>query len=249
MKYLGESFDIHTGGVDNIFPHHENEIAQSEAATGKPFVRYWLHCQHLIVEGEKMSKSKGNFFLLRDLLAEGVDPMAIRYLLLSVHYRQVLNFTRAGLDAATASLRRLKDFLLAVNTAAYREQTSGRVSALVDRARAQFIEALDADLNSSAALAAVFELVRDANIAIREEGLARGEAEKIGAFMADFHSVFGVLAAEQAITDEDVLRLIEERRQARLRRDWKQADEIRQTLLQKGIILEDTPTGTRHKRV
>jgi cysteinyl-tRNA synthetase len=166
MKYLGESFDIHSGGVDLIFPHHENEIAQSEAATGKPFVRYWLHAEHLIVNGEKMSKSLGNFYTLRDLIGQGYRPSAIRYLLAAVPYRRHLNFTFEGLHQAEQSIERLRNFRLRLTQEKF---PAGQNTALEDRARAAcqaFEEAMDDNLNTAEALGAVFAMVRDANTAI-----------------------------------------------------------------------------------
>jgi cysteinyl-tRNA synthetase len=166
MKYLGETFDIHSGGVDLIFPHHENEIAQSEAATGKPFVRYWLHAEHLIVNGEKMSKSLGNFYTLRDLIGQGYKPSAIRYLLAAVPYRRHLNFTFEGLHQAEQSIERLRNFRLRLTQEKF---PAGQNTALEDRARAAcraFEEAMDDNLNTAEALGAVFAMVRDANTAI-----------------------------------------------------------------------------------
>ncbi len=249
MKYLGETFDIHTGGVDNIFPHHENEIAQSEATTGHPFVRYWLHSQHLIVEGEKMAKSKGNFFTVRDLISQGTDPMALRYLLLSTHYRQMLNFTRSGLDGAASALRRLADFLHVLRNTTYVDKSDGTMAAVIRDAKTRFLAGLESDLNTSMALSAAYDLVRHANIVMSGAGVTRDEAAAISDFLGDFNKVFAVLTPPKAIEDEDVLRLIEDRRQARGRREWKRSDEIRELLLRKGIVLEDAPAGTRFKRM
>src|SRR5262245_43912626 len=161
MKYLGESFDIHTGAVDNIFPHHENEIAQSEAATGKTFVRHWMHCEHLIVDGEKMSKSKGNFYTLRDLLGRGLDPRAVRYFLLTAHYRKQLNFTLEGVAQASAAIARLDDFADRLHREP--EGRPGGLSATLERSRRRFEAALDDDLNTAEALGVTFDLLRDAN--------------------------------------------------------------------------------------
>src|SRR5215475_71842 len=168
MKYLGETLDIHCGGVDNIFPHHENEIAQSEAATGQPFVRFWVHGEHLLVEGEKMAKSKGNFFTLRDLLQKGYDPLAIRYLLVSVRYRKQLNFTLDGLRDAKNALDRIKEFLFRLQTAKLTPGNDPKLSAALETASQEFEAALDDDLNTSGALAAIFIFIGDANIAMAE---------------------------------------------------------------------------------
>ena len=166
MKYLGETLDIHTGGIDLSFPHHENEIAQSEAITGKPFVKFWLHAEHLIVEGQKMSKSLGNFFTLRDLLDKGYSPEAIRYLLTSVPYRKKLNFTFDGLQAAKTAIERLRNFQLRLNTDKFAEGRSEAVVQRSNQARTDFETSLDDDLNTAEALAAIFEYIRDVNSAM-----------------------------------------------------------------------------------
>src|SRR2546422_7785532 len=173
MKHLGETLDIHCGGVDNIFPHHENEIAQSEAVTGRPFVRFWIHGEHLLVEGEKMAKSKGNFFTLRDLLDRGFEPLAIRYLLVSVRYRKQLNFTFDGLKEARAALDRIKEFVFRLNSAKLKPGSNAKAAAAISTARQQFEAALDDDLNTSGALGALFVLIGDCNI-----GLAAGEIQE-----------------------------------------------------------------------
>lgn len=247
MKYLGEHFDIHMGGVDNIFPHHENEIAQSEAATGKPFVNYWLHCEHLLVENRKMSKSLGNFYTLRDLLEQGHDPKAIRYLLLSTHYRQRLNFTFEGLEAAKGAIRRLSNFvdnLKAVGDG----QDNPKVGDLVSQARFWFQEAMDDDLNISRALAAIFDFVKDMNKLLSERAVSKGDAWQAERAMADFDKVLGVLEREEEPIDDEIVRMVEERDKARKEKNWKVADGIRSRLREMGIVLEDTPNGTRWKR-
>lgn len=247
MKYLGEHFDIHTGGVDNIFPHHENEIAQSEAATGKPFVNYWLHCEHLVVENRKMSKSLGNFYTLRDLLEMGHDPKAIRYLLLSTHYRQRLNFTFEGLEAARGAIRRLSDFVHNLR-GVKGGQDNPEVEQLICQVQAGFKEAMDDDLNISSALAAIFDFVRDVNKLLSERALSWVDAQRIYRVMMDFDMVLGVLEEGEGEIDEEILQLIEQRDRARRERNWKVADEIRERIRSMGIILEDTPEGTRWKR-
>ena len=256
MRYLGESFDIHCGGVDNIFPHHENEIAQSESATGKPFVGTWLHSEHLIVEGQKMSKSLGNFFTLKDLLEKGQDPRAIRYLLVSVHYRQKLNFTFAALEAAGSALRRLDEHRFRLESA--RETGEPRQAAIeaAERLEEDFASALADDLNLSAALAALFGFVKDTNILLEESGLGEGDRERLLAALDRVDGVLGVLDPEtwrtavegEGPTDEEIEALISERRAARESRDFARADEIRDRLADQGIVLEDTADGTRWKR-
>ena len=258
MKYLGPSFDIHTGGVDNIFPHHENEIAQSEAATGVPFVRYWLHCAHLIVEGEKMSKSKGNFYTLRDLLGRGLDPRAIRYFLLTSHYRKPLNFTVEGVGQAAQALARLDDFadrldraLAAAGGAAPPLPPSGAGGAAEQVAllHRRFEEALDEDLNTAEALAALFDGVR-----LTHAALDRGEADAAALAAADrlvgsFRAVFGIGPRRDADLPEEAAELIRARQEARSRRDFAEADRIRKALLERGYALEDTPDGVRWKKI
>jgi cysteinyl-tRNA synthetase len=249
MKYLGRHFDIHTGGVDNIFPHHVNEIAQSEGATGETFVNYWLHSAHLIVEGQKMAKSLGNFFTLRDLLERGFAPQAIRYLLLSTHYRQQLNFTFDSLGAAAEALQRLHDFT--DNVAGSTMQTAApnpAVARAVETVQTRFEEALDDDLNISPALGAVFDFVREVNREMAGSKLAYEDGRIVLDTMDRFDSVLGVMRREEMILDARVEALISERRQARQSKNWARADEIREELANLGIVLEDGSEGTRWKR-
>jgi cysteinyl-tRNA synthetase len=248
MKYLGETFDIHCGGVDLVFPHHENEIAQSECATGKPFVRYWIHPEFLIVEGEKMSKSLGNYFTLKDLVSQGHSPETIRYLLLSVHYRKQLNFTQDGLRQAQASIQRLEDFILRAKEIAKSEEPSAAFQAEVQAARERFIEAMDADLNTSAALAVIFDFVRLAYQKDSQKALSGGDARIAIDFLKEIDGVFSILRAQPELLDEEIAQQIEARQAARRRRDFAEADRIRQWLLSKGIQLEDTRDGVRWKR-
>jgi len=246
MKYLGETFDIHCGGVDLIFPHHENEIAQSESATGKPFVRYWVHPEFLIVEGEKMSKSLGNYFTLRDLLAKGHSPESIRYLLLSVHYRKQLNFTNDGLRQAQASIQRLEDFALRAKEKAGPGEPSASFAEEVNAARQRFIEAMDDDLNTSAALAAVFDFVRATYQ--KQNALSGGDARLASEFIEEIDGVLNILRPQPELLDEEIAAQIEARQAARKRKDFAEADRIRQWLASKGIQLEDTRDGVRWKR-
>lgn len=247
MKYLGETFDIHCGGVDNIFPHHENEIAQSEAATGKPFVRYWLHCHHLIVEGEKMSKSKGNFYTLRDLLQRGVDPLALRFLLLSTHYRKTLNFTFEALEQATASLQRLRDFQIELETRTFPDGQTDEVSQIIASARHDFREGLSDDLNISIALSAVFTLVKKVNLLLQQGKIKSGDALALKGWLKEIDQVLGVLPPPPRSLPEEILEKIKLREKARKEKNYPLADRIRQELLEQGILLEDTREGTRWK--
>jgi cysteinyl-tRNA synthetase len=249
MKYLGETFDIHCGGVDLIFPHHENEIAQSECSTGKPFVRYWVHPEFLMVEGKKMSKSEGNFFTLRDLLAKGHSPESIRYLLLSVHYRKQLNFTNDGLHQAQSSIQRLEDFVAGMKAKASPEEAAGSFLQEVHAAREHFIDAMDNDLNTSAALAAIFDLVRAAYQRDSRNALSGGDSRAALELIQEFDGVLNILRARPELLDEEIPAQIEARQIARGRRNYAEADRIRQWLLSKGIQLEDTPNGVRWKRI
>ncbi len=252
-KYLGQPFDIHTGGVDLIFPHHENEIAQSEGTEGKKFVKYWMHCEHLIVDGKKMSKSLGNFYTLRDLLGKGYNPAAIRYLLLATHYRQQLNFTFEGLTAATNAIEGLIDFVRRLKEAktearAVAGKDSGKAEAAIKECSAAFEKAMDDDLNVSEALAAVFELVKQINRLLAENKLGKKEAETAIKAMERLDKVLGVLDYEDESLDKDSEELIRKREEARRRKDWKEADRIREALRKKGIILEDTAESTRWRK-
>ena len=242
MKYLGESFDIHTGGVDNIFPHHENEIAQSEAATGEPFVRYWMHAQHLQdAVGEKMSKRLKNFSTVRDLLAEGYAPRAIRYALLTgAHYRSPLAFSAELLKAADSSIKRLDEFAVRLGSVAEAEPTAD--------IRSRWDDALYDDLNLPAAVGHLFEFIKAFNPRL-ESGKATPE-ERAGAMAMLRHAnrILDVIEFPEAV-DAEVERLIAERQAARDRRDFARSDEIRQQLLGMGIQLDDTKDGTRWKRV
>ena len=246
MKYLGETIDIHTGGVDNLFPHHENEIAQSEAATGKKFVRYWLHNEHLIVEGRRMGKSLGNFYTLRDLLGKGYDPKAVRYLLMSTHYRQQVNFTFEGLEAAKNALDRLVNFVYGLRDADGRG-CGEKVRALMDDAQKGFEEAMDDDLNISVALAALFDFVRDVNRLMDEDMLSREEAEEVYKLIMKFDKVLGVIGKvkKEKKLPKEAEELIRKREKARKAEDWETADKIREQLRHIGVIIEDTPEGVK----
>jgi cysteinyl-tRNA synthetase len=262
MLYLGETLDIHSGGIDLVFPHHENEIAQSEAATGKQFVRYWLHAEHLLVEGEKMSKSLGNFYTLRDLFAKGHKPSTLRFLLASVPYRKQFNFTFDGLQQAASSVQRVRNLAVRLREGKF---PGGKETALSARARdaeGDFEAALADDLNTAQALAAVFDLVRDANIAMDKGEFQKGDAAPVQAFLTKFDRVFAVLrdddgeklralgfAGAAELTDAEVETQVAQRNEARKRRDFAAGDRIRKELADRGIILEDTKDGgVRWKR-
>ena len=251
MKYLGETLDIHTGGVDLTFPHHENEIAQSEAITGKQFARFWLHAEHLSIDAQKMSKSLGNFYTLRDLVGMGYAPEAIRYLLASVPYRKKLNFTFEGLKAAATSIERLRNYKLRLETAKFAEGTSEKLTERAQAGRKAFDEALDDDLNTAEALAAAFEYVRDTNTAMDNGEFLAGNVVGAREFLDWFDSIFDVLRPtekESELADHQIDALVSERTAAKKARDFARADQIRGDLASQGVILEDTKEGVRWKR-
>jgi cysteinyl-tRNA synthetase len=247
-KYLGETFDIHCGGVDNIFPHHENEIAQSEAYTGKKFVNYWLHCHHLVVDGEKMSKSKGNQFTLRDLREKGVEPPVLRFLLISTHYRKMLNFTFEALDQAKTSLARIKDFLFDLENRRLAEGENEEIQKEIEDSRQKFIAGLSDDLNISVALSGLFDLIKKVNVLLSQEKVFAGDREKLLSFILSLDQVLAVLPSQKEVgLSSEIRQKIEEREKARRQKNYKLADQIRQELLENGIVLEDTKEGVRWK--
>jgi len=252
MKYLGATLDIHCGGVDLIFPHHENEIAQSEAITGKPFARFWLHSEFLNIDSQKMAKSAGNFYTLRDLLAMGHTPEAVRYVLLSVPYRKKLNFTFDGLQAAATAIDRLRNFKLRLETEKFADGSNEQISARTQTALRQFEDSLDDDLNTAEALGAIFEYVRDVNTAMDSGEFRRGNVEAALDLLQRFDCIADVLRPtqkqESGLADDDVEALIAQRQQAKKARNFPRADEVRKQLQDAGIILEDTKEGTRWKR-
>jgi cysteinyl-tRNA synthetase len=252
IKYLGETLDIHAGGVDLIFPHHENEIAQSEALTGKPFARFWLHSEFLLVEGQKMSKSLGNYYTLRDILeTHGYQPEAVRYLLASVPYRKQLNFTFDGLKAAVTAIDRLRNFKLRLETDRYAEGLNEKIAARTAKACQAFYDGMNDDLNTAGALGAVFEYIRDANSAMDSGEFRAGNVGGALELLGLFDQVFDVLRptpAAEFLPDAEVESRIAERTAAKKARNFALADQIRDQLLQQGIILEDTKAGVRWKR-
>jgi cysteinyl-tRNA synthetase len=263
MKYLGETLDIHTGGIDLAFPHHENEIAQSEGATGKPFARYWLHAEHLLVEGEKMSKSLGNFFTLRDLYAKGYKPSALRFALASVPYRKQLNFTFDGLQSATSSVERLRNFADRLQQGKFPAGQQPGMAERIKKAEEEFDAGLSDDLNTARALAAMFDLLREVNIAIDKGEFRQGDVAAVQNFLATFDKVFAVLvdndaeklralgygSADAGPDDAEIQKLVDERNAAKKRRDFATADRIRKELTDRGILIEDAKDGSvRWKR-
>ena len=250
MKYLGKTFDIHTGGIDNMFPHHEDEIAQSEAANGCTFVRYWLHCAHLMVDGGKMSKSLGNFYTLRDVVQKGFTGREVRWILLGAHYRQPLNFTFQACHDARAALQRLDDSIVRIKEAEQRPDAGvEEARARAQRAEAEFREGLGDDLNISAAQAALFDLVRDANRRLDAGELGGKAASGMLDQLRQFDRVFATLDVD---VDEDVppgvMARARERQEARQAKDYGRADAIRDALAAEGWVIEDTASGPRIKR-
>jgi cysteinyl-tRNA synthetase len=276
-KYLGKNFDIHCGGIDNIFPHHENEIAQSEAANGVKFVNYWLHCHHLVVNGEKMAKSKGNVYRLDDILAKDYHPLDIRYLLISTHYRKMLNFTFEALDQARTARQRIGNFLAELKSASGKAGDEAAVEPLIEATRSGFVDGLEDDLNISEALAAVFTLIKNIYPLLIDGNLTKGASGRLIALFTEIDEVLGIKpcptvaasgkigASGELVETADVMpdrvpdaakRLeaevqakIEARQRARAEKDFGRADAIRKELLAAGIILEDTKDGVRWKRV
>lgn len=249
MKYLGETFDIHAGGIDLVFPHHENEIAQSEGATGKPFVRYWIHFEHLKVEGETMSKSKGNYYTFRDITAKGYSPSAVRYFLLSVPYNKQLNFTFDALTGAEKTVASLRDFRARLTEARLEPGSNEGLHDTALRALSEFEEGMDDDLNTSIALAAVHNLTREVNTALARKRAKEDNRREILDVINRIDSVLNVFGDNQReMLDSEVQQLIDERQEARRRRDFTRADEIRNELSTRNIVLEDTKDGVRWKR-
>jgi len=254
LRLLGDPpIDIHAGGIDLIFPHHENEIAQAEGATRETFSRFWFHVEHLFVENEKMSKSLGNVYTIDDILAKGQRASSLRYLLLSSHYRKQLNFTWAGLEQADASLRRIMDFLVRLD-GLQGDERHPEIDAIVTTAREAFKAALEDDLNTAAGLAAIFDVVRDLNAAMDAKQVSAADAAIVRETFERFDQVLGVITLRRAedekppVPVDEIEVLIAERKAAKARRDFAAADAIRDSLAGRGILLEDNPAGTRWKR-
>ena len=249
MKYLGETFDLHLGGIDLVFPHHENEVAQSEGATGKQFVRYWYHFEHLKVEGETMSKSKGNYFTFRDLSAKGYSAAAVRYFLLSVPFRKQLNFTFDALQGAEKTVESLCDFRARVEEAKTDLGRDDKLQTATVQALEHFESGMDDDLNTSVALAAIHELTRQVNTTLAKGQLLEDNKREILAAIERFDGVLNIFGRPQPeMLDGEIQQLIDERQEARHRRDFTRADEIRDDLATRGIVLEDTKDGVRWKK-
>src|SRR5579862_4889081 len=258
LNLLGETLDIHTGGIDLAFPHHENEIAQSEGATGKPFVRYWMHSEHLLVEGEKMSKSLGNFYTLRDLFKKGFKPSALRFALASVPYRKQLNFTFDGLQQAASSVDRLRNFAARLAQGKFPAGKQKGMAARIAEAAEEFDAGLSDDLNTARALAAAFDLLRETNIAIDKGDFRQDDVAAVQEFLANFDRVFAILedndaeklralgfsAADSGPSDTEIEKLVADRQAARQRRDFAASDRIRKELADRGILVEDSKDGS-----
>ncbi|HEV2225714.1 MAG TPA: cysteine--tRNA ligase [Nitrososphaerales archaeon] len=245
MKYLGESFDLHTGGMDLKFPHHENEIAQSEAATGKKFVNFWLHSEMLNIKGAEMHKSVGNVIYLRDLVKGGWEPLTIRLFLLSSRYRDPIDLTDTSLEQARSQRARLQEFVSRLKSVS---EPEGLDEALVADTLSEFEEAMDDDLNSPKALSVIFTLVKKGNALIDAKSLGKDGAGEVIELMRKLNSVFAVLDFSEDELQEELVELLNRREEARRKKDYEESDRIRRKLLEAGIVVEDTPTGTRWKR-
>ncbi len=243
-KLLGPSFDVHMGGIDLIFPHHENEIAQSEACTKKPFAKYWIHSEHLMVDGKKMSKSLGNFFTLPDLLKRNLSPMAIRYALLSVHYRQKMNFTIEAVHAAENALEKIRALILSLDDASAKEDNP-HIHEAVALFEKQFDEAMDNDLEISQALAALFHFVHEVN---KLDHLSKGDAEVIKLSLKKINQVLGVLDFSKETIPKELVDLANQREAARKAKDFKESDVLRQKIESRGYLIEDTPHGPKLRK-
>jgi cysteinyl-tRNA synthetase len=253
MKLLGETFDVHTGAVDLIFPHHENEIAQSEGATGKPFVRFWMHGEHLNIDQQKMSKSLGNIYTLAEIRDLGYDPLVLRYSLLSVPHRTKLNFTTQSLEDARNALERIESFLLRLDDVAKSAprdaaHATAESDQMIGKFLGDFEVAMDDDLNTAGALGALFTFIRDGNIAIDSGRIGAGDAEGMKAALLRVDPVLDILAKRDDAVDAEVEQLIAARNAARKSRNFAESDRIRDALIERGILLEDTPAGTRWRR-
>jgi len=253
MKYLGESFDIHTGGEDNIFPHHEDEIAQSEAATGKKFVKYWIHIRHLLVEGEKMSKSKGNFYTLRDLESKGYSPLAFRLLVFTARYRNRLNFTFQGLKEAEKKLQQISEFVEKLQKIKRKKEKKKKRFAkeLVFKVKKEFEKAMDDDFNTPVALSTLFTLINKGNYLIEKNKLSFGDANDILNLLRKVDKVFAFIFQKKSKEKipKEILNLLEKREKARQKKQWELADKIREKIKKAGFLIEDTKKGPSIKKI
>ncbi|MGK5595587.1 MAG: cysteine--tRNA ligase [Parachlamydiaceae bacterium] len=249
MRLLGDTLDIHAGGIDNMFPHHENEIAQSEAYSGKRFVKLWMHCDHLVVDGKKMSKSLGNVYRLKDLLNKGYSGLHIRYMLIQTHYKTPLNFTFTGLDAVRSSLSRLQDFIFRLQRIT-EPAVGGYVLPVLEKAKKEFIDALADDLNTSCALAVLFDVVREVNSLCDQNKVSPSDAEQTLNLLKQFNEVLGILSFEQEElgVPKEIQTLFDKRLQARKEKNFSLADALRDQILASGYLIEDAPTGARLKK-
>lgn len=246
-KYLGKSFDIHTGGIDLKFPHHENEIAQSEGCFDEKFVNYWLHSEHLLVEGEKMSKSKGNFYILKDVLDKGHSSKAIRYLLLSTHYRQKLNFTFKTIESSEHIIKKFKEFLFKLK-AVEGKKNNEKIDELITKAKVDFEKGMDDDLNISEGLAAIYEFMSNVNKFMSDDKLSRTDALKAYNLMMEFDKVLGIMDFKEDKIPKAILDLVEKRVEARKNKDWAFSDKLRDEIKSKGYIVEDSNKGSLVKK-
>ncbi|MCF7791401.1 MAG: cysteine--tRNA ligase [Victivallales bacterium] len=247
MKYLGKTFDLHTGGIDNMFPHHEDEIAQSEAANGKTFVNYWMHCEYLLVDNKKMSKSLGNFYTLRDLLNKNIMPEAIRWVLISTHYRKKLNFTFKACEQATEALKGFNNMFMRLNDITNTKQSSINIEAILKGAIEEFTKCLGDDLNISGTIGAVFNLQKEVNKLLDSNSISVEDAQKIIETYKKFNKVLGVFKFKDKKIEvpEKIIRMAEERQSARKNKDFAKADELRDEIKENGWQVEDTPDGPR----
>ena len=247
-KFLGNHFDIHTGGIDLKFPHHENEIAQSEGCTGEQFVNYWLHSEHLLVDGEKMSKSKGNFYILKDILDKGHSPKAVRYLLLSAHYRQQINFTFDTIVASEQVIKKFKEFLMKLKS--IEDGTDNPSSdSLIKTAKDNFEAGMDDDLNVSEGMAAIFEFMTSVNKLIADNKLSRNDALKFFNLMMEFDKVLGVLEFKDEDIPSEVQELVKQRDEARTQKNWELSDSLRDKIKELGYSVDDTGKGSVVKKI
>lgn len=249
MRLLGETLDIHVGGVDNMFPHHENEIAQSEACSGKTFSKMWLHSEHLLVDHKKMSKSLGNFYTFRMLKEKGFTGLQLRLLLLQTHYKTQLNFTLAGLEGTKSSLQRINGFIQRLQEVTTTADTP-LLPPLIEKAEKAFAEALADDLNISPALAALYDFIRDGNTLLDQGAISRSQSDQILSFLRSLDTVLGIMTFE---TEESIPEAVEkafhDRQEARASKNWARADELRAVIKDHGWVIEDTPTGARLKKL